>query len=152
MCVWVCVCWALPSDGAAAWRTLLTSMQTMAKLCSKTEERRGSTSEDRRPKSLGLWLLATLSVWLFGAAVTSNCWQNNCVRLVVVSHTHAHTHLDSLFGKCLFEWANWNKNWPNYIMSLSWRQFYNSANTRAQHLLAGCQQQRAEQSVCVCII
>lgn len=58
VCVRVC-------EGAAARRTLLTSMQTMAKVCCKTEERRGPTSEDRRPKTFGLRLLATLSVWLF---------------------------------------------------------------------------------------
>lgn len=119
------------------------------------QDRRAKRTDEWRPKTedfgsaavgnfvcLALWM-ALLLLQIVGKIIVYALW---------LSHTHTHTHLDSFFGKCLFEWANWNKNWPNYIMSLSWRQFYNSANTRAQHLLAGCQQQRAEQSVCVCVI
>lgn len=53
-------------------------------------------TEDRRLWVCGCWELCLFGS-LDGAAVTSNCWQNNCVRLVVVSHTHTRTHIQIAF-------------------------------------------------------
>lgn len=107
-------------------------------------------TEDLRLWVCGCWQLCLFGS-LHGAAVTSNCWQNNCVRLVVVSNTHTYTQIVFLANAYL-NGRTETKIDPITLCRLAEGNF----TTQLTHALntfwpAANGREQSNQCVCVCV-